>query len=266
MSNQSIIDEIATALKSFVETPYLDARFFCEHYQNSPTPEQVIDFIHRRKAGEPVSKIIGCRGFWKRDFSVTTDVLDPRADSETLIETVLRYYPKHTEPYRILDIGTGSGCLLLSLADEYMQAECIGVDKSTAALTVAKRNDISNRALFQQADFTAPDFAADLGQFDIIISNPPYIPTADIANLELNVRLYDPMDALDGGADGLSAYRVLAQRLPALLKPNGHVFFEIGQGQETDVAQLMMNVDFKNIDQVRDLGGIIRVLVFQSDT
>ncbi len=263
MSNQLLIDEIATALKSFVETPYLDARFFCEYYKDGPTSEQVSGFIARRIQGEPVSKIIGRRGFWKRDFYVTRDVLDPRPDSETLIEAVLNYYPERNEGYRILDIGTGSGCLLLSLSDEFPKAECVGVDKSEAALIVARENDSTNSILFQQADFTLPEFGNDLGQFDIIISNPPYIPTADIDKLEASVRLYDPMSALDGGTDGLSAYRALAMRLPNLLKPNGLIFFEIGQGQENDVIQIMMNTGFSCLEQKRDLGGIIRVLVFK---
>ncbi len=263
MSNQSLIDEIAQALNPYVETPHLDARFFCEHYQYKPSSMQITDFIRRRRMGEPVSKIIQSRGFWKRDFYVTHDVLDPRPDSETLIDTVLRYYPQREKSYRILDIGTGSGCLLLSLADEFLQAECIGIDKSLAALSVARQNDISGKVLFRQADFTDLNFAADLGKFDIIISNPPYISTADIADLEPNVRLYDPMLALDGGADGLSSYRSLAACLPDMLNPNGLIFFEIGQGQENDVIRIMMQAAFICVEQVRDLSGIIRILVFK---
>lgn len=257
--------KLATALKECSQTPRLDARFFYEHYSNHPTQAQISEFIQRRKAGEPVAKILGKRGFWKRDFRVSSDVLDPRPDTETLIETVLRFYPEQTEPYRILDIGTGSGCILLSLLGEYPNACGIGVDKSLSALKIAQENNGENtahRVEFCQADFTDDDFGNRLGAFDIIVSNPPYIPTNDIDTLEKSVKCYDPLIALDGGYDGLDAYRHIAQRVSALKKEGGLIFLEIGQGQENDVVQIMKRHQLTCREQVKDLGGIIRVLVF----
>ncbi len=262
MDKSTLIETIATAIKSFSETPVLDARFFCEHYGNQPTPEQISDFVARRSRGEPVSKIIGTRGFWKRDFIVSHNVLDPRPDSETLIDTVLRCFPEKSEPYRILDIGTGSGCLILSLSDEYPEASCFAVDKSSSALSIARQNDTDNRVQFYEADFTTADFGNDLGQFDMIVSNPPYIPSADILELDTAVRTYDPLLALDGGVDGLSAYRALSSCLTRLLKPTGHIFFEIGQGQERDVIALMSRAGLECVMEVKDLGQITRCLVF----
>lgn len=254
---------IAQALKICSETPLLDARFFWEFHKGQPSESEVSDFIERRRQGEPVSKIIGRRGFWKRDFIVSCDVLDPRPDSETLIETVLRFYPDRTKNYRILDIGTGSGCLLLSLLDEYSQAQGVGIDKSEKALCIAQQNDVHKRACFCQADFTDKSFGTTLGEFDIIVSNPPYIPTNDIESLDKAVRCYDPVLALDGGLDGLTAYRQLSCHLSRLMKSNTLAFFEIGQGQEKDVIHLMEEKGYQCIEQVRDLGQIIRVLVFQ---
>ncbi len=256
-------EEIVAALTGYSETPTADTRVFWRFYNGKPMLEQVDDFIRRRRQNEPVSKIIGKRGFWTLDLTVNGDVLDPRPDSETLIEAVLKTYPDRTQPYRILDIGTGSGCLLLALLSEYPNATGLGVDKSPAALAVACQNGQGAQAEFQVADFTNADFLTDVEPFDIIISNPPYIPTADIAGLDADVRLYDPLLALDGGADGLDAYRALSGRLKRLMKPGGTVFFEIGWGQETDVAPLMEQQGFTFAGHFKDLGGIVRILSFK---
>lgn len=259
------IDEIANLLKGISETPRLDSQFFCEVYPN-PTLERIDDFIHRRKQGEPVSKIVGQKGFWKRDFYVNADVLDPRPDSETLIEAVLKTFPDTTVDYHILDIGTGSGCLLLTLLDEYPNAQGTGIDISEKALAVAQKNNTTNRADFLQKDMFSDDFTAGLVQYDIIISNPPYIPTKDIETLDNAVKLYDPLTALDGGVDGLNPYRRLSACLAAILKPNGRVFFEIGQGQENDVISIMAQNLWVLGDMYMDLGGIVRVLSFCKST
>ncbi len=262
MYKSDMINTVAKQISDCSDTPFLDARFFCEHYQMKPTTWQLADFIQRRKQGEPVSKILGQRGFWKRDFIVSKDVLDPRPDSETIIETVLRFYSDKNQALSILDIGTGSGCLLLTLLDEYPQATGIGVDKSKEALCIARQNDVCNRAIFQEEDFTTPHFGHDYPMFDIIISNPPYIKTADVAMLDVGVRQFDPLLALDGGEDGLDAYRALSVSLSRMLKQDGTIFFEIGQNQEQDVIDLMAVNEFICVKQVKDLSGIIRVLVF----
>ena len=218
--------------------------------------EQLNSFISRRLAGEPVAKIIGKRGFWKNDFIVSKDVLDPRPDSETLIEAVLEKFPDKNQTLRLLDLGTGSGCLLLSLLGEYKNATGLGIDISEKALDIAKQNTHTDRATFIQRDMRQD--LSDLGNFDIMISNPPYIPTTEIQTLERDVKDYDPMLALDGGADGLDFYRALAKQhlAPAL-------FIEIGKGQENQIIPIFAQEGWHFAQSWKDLGGITRILYFQ---
>ncbi len=260
-----LVKEIEARLQGISKTPYLDALFFVEAYerqQKEITSCDVDDFVKRIQKKEPVSKIVGERGFWALDFKVTKDVLDPRPDSETIIESVLSYFKDKEAPLSILDIGTGSGCLLISLLYEYKNAKGIGVDISDKALEIAKENGANFNALFLKKDFFLKDFLKDLPLCDVIVSNPPYIPTNEIENLEENVRYYDPLLALDGGIDGLDAYRSLAHSLKHLLTPGGKIFFEIGKGQEQSVTSLMQDNGYALLEERKDLAGIIRVLVF----
>lgn len=222
----------------------------------SSSDEQLNAFIQRRLAGEPVAKIIGKKGFWKDEFIVSKDVLDPRPDSETLIEAVLGKFPDKNQTLRILDLGTGSGCLLLSLLGEYKNATGVGIDISEKPLKIAKQNAHTDRAHFFQRDMCQD--LSDLGQFDIMISNPPYIPTDEIQNLNRDVKDYDPLLALDGGADGLDFYRALAKQH---LAP--HIFIEIGKDQESQIIPLFEAAGWKFVQSWKDLGGITRVLYFQ---
>ena len=220
----------------------------------------IYKIIERRKRGEPLSKILGHRGFWKGDFIVDENVLDPRADSETLIQAVLEKFPDKNKLLRILDLGTGSGCLLISLLMEYKNAIGVGVDISEKAIEIAKKNAFKNGV---KADFILSDMASlskDLGDFDLVISNPPYIPTKDIEGLNENVREYDPLLALDGGADGLDFYRIIADIATAPL-----VFVEIGIGQESQVKQIFKEKNWDLWDAQKDFGGITRVLIFKKD-
>ncbi len=267
MNKHLLIQEIEKKLLSVSETAYLDAKFFvegCEKQGLLISDELIQDFVERRKKQEPVSKIIRSKGFWALDFYVTQDVLDPRPDSETLIEAVLEFFPDKDQPLNILDIGTGSGCLLVSLLYEYKNAIGTGVDISPNALEVARKNASSYNAQFFEKDFYAPDFQTGLQTYDVIVSNPPYIKTNDVEQLDESVRLYDPLKALDGGKDGLDAYRRLAKVLKPLLKKEGLVFFEIGQGQEDDVILIMKEQGFHFLKSYKDLGKIERILVFQS--
>ena len=217
--------------------------------------EQLNSFISRRLAGEPVAKIIGKRGFWKNDFIVSKDVLDPRPDSETLIEAVLEKFPDKNQTLRILDLGTGSGCLLLSLLGEYKNATGIGIDISEKALSIAEQNNADKKAKLIQGDMRQD--LSDLGQFDMMISNPPYIPTAEIQTLERDVKDYDPLLALDGGTDGLDLYRALAKQH---LAPS--LFIEIGKYQEQQIIPLFETNGWHFVQSWKDLGGITRVLAF----
>lgn len=263
LNKNELLSFIENQLNGVVETPRLDARFFIESFKEIPSMETIENFIERRKKNEPVSKIIGTKGFWALDFFVSKDVLDPRSDSETLIESVLTYFKEKDKPLEILDICTGSGCLLISLLYEYKNARGIGLDVSEKALEIAQKNGKGYNAKFVKDDIFKSDFAKNLGVFDIIISNPPYIPTEDIKELGENVRLYDPLLALDGGKDGLDAYRALAKQTGKLLKENGLVFFEIGIHQKEDVTKIMQNENFERIAVKKDLGGITRVLIFK---
>ena len=225
--------------------------------ESSSSDEQLNSFLKRRLAGEPVAKIIGKKGFWKEEFIVSKDVLDPRPDSETLIEAVLAKFPDQTKSLSILDLGTGSGCLLLSLLGEYPKARGIGIDISEKALTIANQNKGDKKAEFIQRDMRQN--LSDLGHFDIMISNPPYIPTEEIQTLEKDVKEYDPLLALDGGTDGLDFYRALAKQHLAL-----HLFIEIGKDQEKQIIPLFENNGWHFVQSWKDLGGITRVLYFKS--
>ena len=264
-SQNQLVGEIEQKLAGISQCPHLDALFFvqaCVRQQKEITPSLVADFVARIKKNEPVSKIVGERGFWALDFKVSADVLDPRPDSETIIEVVIYYFKEKSAPLDILDIGTGSGCLLISLLYEYKNARGIGVDVSEKALAIAQENGANFNAKFLKKDLFSKEFIKDLPLFDVIVSNPPYIPTAEVDLLDENVRLYDPLLALDGGKDGLDAYRSLAKSLKHLLKPDGKIFFEIGKGQEKDVISYMQQEGYIFVQELKDLAGIIRVLVF----
>ena len=225
-------------------------------------------FIARRQKGEPVAKIIGQKGFWTLDLKVSKDTLDPRPDSETTIDAVLKNFPDKSAPLRILDLGTGSGCLLLALLDEYKNATGVGMDASAAALQIADQNAkkyAPKRVKLICRSWDLDDWWSDLGGFDIIVCNPPYIPTDEIQSLDVDVKNYDPLDALDGGVDGLEDYRTLSGSVGQVLKQHGMIFFEIGQGQEKDVKAIMEKKKFTLFDSYRDLGHILRVLVFKSE-
>lgn len=251
-------------LKGVTDSPELDLKWLSEAANGD---EALLDsFIARRQKGEPVAKIIGSKGFWKQELKVSTATLDPRPDSETLIEAVLKHFPDRNQPLRILDLGTGSGCLLIALLGEYPNATGIGMDASAAALQVAEQNVnqyVPNRARLICRSWIADDWWQDLGGFDVVVSNPPYIPSAQIASLDKDVRDYDPLQALDGGQDGLRDYRILAASVGEVLKQNGMVFFEIGQWQYIDVTAIMEAQKFTLKDFLHDLGGVLRVLAFE---
>jgi release factor glutamine methyltransferase len=214
--------------------------------------------IARRCAGEPVSRIIGRRGFWTLDLEISPDVLDPRADSETLVETTLALLEDRAAAWRIADFGTGSGALLLAVLSEYPNAWGVGVDRSPAAARLARRNaqasGLAARAAFVVGDWGA---ALDTG-FDAILCNPPYIADGEIAGLAAEVRDHDPRLALAGGADGLDAYRAIAADLGRLLQPGGFAVFECGAGQAGDVAALCNRHGLQTLPPHRDLAGIER--------
>lgn len=234
---------------------------------NTLTTDQaslLADLLSQRCHWVPMAHIVGMREFWSLPFKVTPATLVPRPDSETIVEAALDHAPPL--PERILDLGTGTGCLLLAVLSEWPDATGVGVDASADALNVAQENaqslNLSGRVRMVHADWTQPNWVDALdGPFDVVISNPPYIPTRDIEDLESEVKNHDPMSALDGGASGLDAYRILTGAMPDLLRPGGIVVFEVGIGQASDVAKMLTENGLDVLEQRTDLGGILRAVV-----
>lgn len=215
----------------------------------------------RRLTREPMSQILGRREFWSLSFKVTPDVLTPRPDSETLVEAVLSIVPDRSARLSLLDLGVGSGCLLLSLLHALPNARGLGVDRSERALAVAREN-AEALGLAGRAEMRAGNWGAELtDQYDIVVSNPPYIPSDDIEGLAPEVSEHEPWLALNGGADGLDAYRTLAGELPYLVREGGWTALEVGQGQAPVVARLVRASGFRIERVAADLGGIERVIL-----
>jgi release factor glutamine methyltransferase len=222
---------------------------------------RVAKMLGRMIAHEPLSRIIGKREFWGLEFLLSPDTLDPRPESETVVETVLARLPDRTRPYRFLDLGTGTGCLLLALLSEFPRGIGIGIDVATGAARTARRN-ANLLGLGARAHFVVGDWArAVTGGFDAIVANPPYIATPEIAELPREVRDYDPHLALHGGADGLLAYRAIAVDLPRLLLPGGLFAAEIGWEQAEPVAAILTQSGLAIEGFIPDLAGITRCVV-----
>ncbi|MBS1027713.1 peptide chain release factor N(5)-glutamine methyltransferase [Gluconobacter albidus] len=221
------------------------------------------DALRRRLGREPLAFITGETGFWTLDLETGRDTLIPRADSEALIEALLDIRPDRKAPLSVLDLGTGTGCLLLAALSEYPQATGVGVDLSPQAAALARRNS-GRTGLGGRSVFLAGSWADALNaRFDIVLSNPPYIESGDLSGLMPEVVRYEPARALDGGVDGLEAYRVLCAALPDLLVPGGYAILEMGIGQIDDVSALGVQNGLREVARRKDLGGVERALVLQ---
>jgi release factor glutamine methyltransferase len=231
-------------------------------------PERALDpaagarlqcLLARRVKREPLSRIRGTREFWSLVFALSADTLDPRPDSETLVAAALASVPDRAAPLRLLDLGTGTGCLLLAVLSELPNAIGVGVDIAPGAAATARRNaasmGLANRAFFVVGGWGA----AFGGGFDLVLANPPYVPSAALAGLAPEVQ-FDPRTALDGGGDGLAAYRALAPDLARLLAPRGIAFIEVGAGQSSDVASLFVRGGLVECARKADLAGTERCL------
>jgi release factor glutamine methyltransferase len=258
-----------------VDSPAIDARLLLEAATGATrldiltdpyretTPDQqaaLTDYLERRARREPVARILGRKGFWKLLLTVTPDVLTPRPDTEVIVDLALKWFPEG-ERFSILDIGAGSGAILLSILAERPAAKGLGTDVSAEALAVARDNaanlDLNGRSAFLHTSWG--DGLAD-ESFDLVVSNPPYIPSADIDGLEPEVRDHEPRLALDGGPDGLEAYRVLAPEVMRLLKPGGRFAVEMGWDQAEAVTRLFSDAGAGGVEVVRDLGDRDRVV------
>jgi len=221
--------------------------------------------MRRRLAREPIAYILGEKEFWSLRFEVGPAVLIPRPETETVVEAALAQVADRAAPLRILDLGTGSGCLLLALLSELPSATGVGTDISAAALAIAARN-ASALGLAGRSELRQGDWGRALAPpFDLIVSNPPYVALADWPGLQPDVRDFEPSAALLAGSDGLAAYRALAPDCARLLAPGGRLCLEIGQGQGEAVARILMGEGLQVGERRRDLAGIERCLVAHHD-
>jgi release factor glutamine methyltransferase len=257
-----------------IERPRREARLLLAHALGITLEQLVRDpgaefdrveyegLIHRRARREPLAHIVGRRGFWTLDLAVSRAALIPRPETETLIDAALAAFPHRTQVRTVLDLGTGTGCLLLAALTEFTDAFGIGADLAPEAAALAAANarrcGLDRRATFLTANWATPI----AGRFDLVLSNPPYIVSSEIERLSPEVALHDPRGALDGGVDGLSSYRRLVPSLPALLTQSGVAVLELGIGQLDEVARMARNVGLACSERA-DLAGLPRALVLR---
>jgi release factor glutamine methyltransferase len=258
-----------------LESPRAEARLLYAHALGitrdqtlsavpSPTPEQATRFaamVARRAAREPSAYITGRKEFWSMDFAIGSGVLVPRPETETLIEEALKLEKDRAAPLRIADLGAGSGILLIAVLKEFSNATGIGFESSPEAIPWGRKNTamlMPGRAEIRLADWNEAE-----GPFDLVFANPPYIPSADIQTLEPEVSRHEPRAALDGGPDGMAAYRDLAKLLPRILKHDGHAILEIGAGQAGCMEPLFRGSGLNLIRIAPDLAGIARAMVLE---
>ncbi len=221
-----------------------------------------ISFANRRIANEPIDRILGYREFYGEKFYLNKDTLSPREDSECVVDLALRILDSKQHDYKILDLGTGTGCLLLTLLAQLPNSTGLGVDLSPNALKMARKN-ADSLGLIEKVKFkTSNWFETITTQFDLIISNPPYIETSILPQLEREVRDFDPALALDGGSDGLNCYRLIAAGAKQALLPNRYIVVEIGIGQENQVCQIFADHGFTMMKTCNDGGNILRGIAF----
>lgn len=275
-AKEALLSAVMELQRAHVENASLDARVLLEHVlgisreqllmgmSNMLTEQQEADYrqlVTRRAERRPIAQVLGYREFWGMEFAVTENTLTPRPDSETIIETILERVPNHSAPLRIADLGTGTGCLLLSLLRELPVATGLGVDVCARALAVAQEN-ASSLLMAGRAQFICSNWFSEVeGKFDIIVSNPPYIPSESIASLAPEVAKFEPRLALDGGADGLECYRALLKIVPEKLNAGGFLALEIGAGQHKAIEQIAIDSGLRLATTKKDLGGIVRALI-----
>jgi len=266
------LDEATQALaQAGIESPRAEARLLLAHAMGipreqtltaSPAPAQAARFaelVSRRARREPFAYITGRKEFWSLAFEVGPGVLVPRPDTEPLIEEALRLVPDRNAPLKIADLGTGSGAILIAALKEFSNATGIGFESSPDAFQWARAN--AERLMPNRAEIRLAEWDKAAGPFDLVFSNPPYIPSREIESLAPEVSQFEPRAALDGGADGLNAYRALAELLPGLLKPGGHALLEIGAGQGNAVESLFPSLEIVRV--APDLSGVPRCVTFR---
>jgi release factor glutamine methyltransferase len=242
-----------------IDDPMREARILHKAARDDATFQT---FIARREKREPVAYILGRREFWSLELEVSPAVLIPRPDTETLVETALAEF-KQTPPARILDLGTGSGAILIALLKEWPQSTGIGLDKSAAALAVAGRNALRH-GVADRMDLREGDWSKGIVErFDLVISNPPYIGEDEFAHLDSDVRDHEPIEALLSGPEGLDDIKRIAKALPDLMTPHGRVIVEIGYKQAIAASRIFTNSGLEIVKIAKDLAGHDRAMVAQ---
>ena len=260
-----------------IETPELDARIILKEVlslddkdlilkDSLDIPDEMIEEIiaieSRRLNGEPISKIFKKRDFYNSTFLISNDVLDPRPETELIVEIANNYINKN-EVKNILDLGTGSGCILLSILKENKMINGLGIDLSKDAISIAKQNS-KKLNLETQSNFLVSNWMSSVNyKYDLVVSNPPYIASEDIKKLSKSVKIYDPILSLDGGDDGLNSYRLIASDLKRIISMNAIIIIEIGYNQSLQVIDIFKKNDFKLIKKYNDINGLDRVLTFR---
>ncbi len=260
-----------------IETPELDARIILKEVLSlddkdlilkesldisNEMIEKIIAIESRRLNGEPISKIFKKRDFYNSTFLISNDVLDPRPETELIVEIANNYIDKN-EVKNILDLGTGSGCILLSILKENKMINGLGIDLSKDAISIAKQNS-KKLNLETQSNFLISNWMSSLNyKYDLVVSNPPYIASEDIKKLSKSVKIYDPILSLDGGDDGLNSYRLIASDLKRVVSKNALIIIEIGYNQSLQVIEIFKKNNFKLMKKYNDINGLDRVLTFQ---
>ena len=261
-----------------IETNSLDARIILKEIFNFDEKELILNsdlilseskiskvqkIITRRLNFEPVSKIFGKRDFYNSTFSISDDVLDPRPETENIVEIANNFIlEKGYESF--IDLGTGSGCIILSILKENKNLTAVGVDISIDAINIAKKNS-KDMNLEKRSSFLVSNWLSSIyNSYDLIISNPPYIPSDEIITLSKTVKNFDPLISLDGGQDGLECYKEIAQDINRVINKNGRVILEIGYNQAHDVIKIFESKEFKLLKIYNDINGLNRILTFES--
>ena len=261
-----------------IETNSLDARIILREIFNFDEKELILNsdlilseskiskvqkIITRRLNFEPVSKIFGKRDFYNSTFSISDDVLDPRPETENIVEIANNFIlEKGYESF--IDLGTGSGCIILSILKENKNLTAVGVDISIDAINIAKKNS-KDMNLEKRSSFLVSNWLSSVyNSYDLIISNPPYIPSDEIITLSKTVKNFDPLISLDGGQDGLKCYKEIAQDINRVINKNGRVILEIGYNQAHDVIKIFESKEFKLLKIYKDINGLNRILTFES--
>ena len=275
--NELYISTRAALKRAGVEAYSLEARLLVSHavgkskeaflrdlrlYTSTENEQKINALLQRRLAGEPLAYLIGEWEFYGLPIKVTPDVLIPRMDTEVLVETAVNALVGRKMDARILDLCSGSGCIGCAISHELPAARLVMVDISDRALEVSKQNlrlNRQNRTICLKADALAKP-PMSIGTFDLIVSNPPYVPSFEILTLDSSVRDYEPLGALDGGEDGLMFYRAIVRNWNGVLRPGGQLMFEVGETQADAVSDLMRGAGFRDIATVEDTAGVRRVV------